>query len=124
MIEHHAANEDAFGPDELMDELKKGIFASKTPDAYQRNLQKVMVENLISLLKPGKANIETIAVGTYWNRSSRSFDLDKSDLPSIVLGQLKELKISLTPLQKVGSKMNRLHFEDLLRRIEEALKID
>jgi hypothetical protein len=112
--------------DDLFTDLEAGIWSEaktgKAIDLYRRNLQKVYAEKLISLLKPGKANVQSIPVGITYGFSTRSVELEKTDLPSIARAHLEELKTTLNAaIAKSTDKNTRYHLQDVLQRIRQAL---
>ncbi len=118
LIETSSLNKKNYSVDELMSDLRKGIFSelkTNAPiDIYRRNLQKLFVENIISSL-----DVDKKATARF-NR--RSIKISETDIPSIARGQLLELKAQL----KVAANLNRdrlskFHLLDLVSRIEAAL---
>ncbi|GGN14460.1 glutaminyl-tRNA synthetase [Dyadobacter beijingensis] len=112
--------------DDLFTDLEAGIWSEtktgKAIDLYRRNLQKVYAEKLISLLKPGRANVQSIPVGITYGFSTRSVELEKTDLPSIARAHLESLKTSITAASaKSTDKNTRYHLRDVSERIKQAL---
>jgi hypothetical protein len=112
--------------EDLFADVESGIWSEvskKQPiDLYRRNLQKVYTEKLISLLKPGKANVLSIPVGVTYGFSSRTVELEKTDLPSIARAHLENLKASIQrALPATTDKISRYHLQDVLQRIKSAL---
>lgn len=112
--------------DDLFTDLESGIWSEiKTAqpiDVYRRNLQKIHAEKMIGLLKPGKANVQSIPPGVTYGFSTRVVELEKTDLPSIARGHLEILKGSIQkaiPLQT--DKLSKYHLKDVLQRIDLAL---
>lgn len=119
LIETSALNKKNYSVDELMSDLRKGIFSelvSNAPiDVYRRNLQKLFVNNLIEALdNEGKKS----AVGL--NR--RSVKYSETDIPSIARGQLIELrtKIKLSATTN-PDRLSKFHLNDLVAKINSAL---
>lgn len=119
LIETSALNKKNFSVDELMSDLRKGIFSelvSNAPiDVYRRNLQKLFVNNLIEAIdNDGKKS----AVGL--NR--RSVKYSETDIPSIARGQLIELrtKIKLSAATN-PDRLSKFHLNDLVAKINSAL---
>lgn len=112
--------------DDLFTELEAGIWSetktAKAIDLYRRNLQKVYAEKLIDLLKPGRANVQSIPVGITYGFSTRSVELEKTDLPSVARAHLEKLKTSLNAAAaKSTDKNTRYHLQDVAQRIKQAL---
>ncbi|SEJ11548.1 protein of unknown function [Dyadobacter koreensis] len=112
--------------DDLFTDLESniwtGIKSGQPLDIYQRNLQKVYIEKMINLLKPGKANVQSIPPGTVYASSTRVVELEKTDLPSIARGHLEILKSSIQKAIPVQTdKITRYHLKDVLQRITLVL---
>ncbi|NIJ55998.1 zinc-dependent metalloprotease [Dyadobacter arcticus] len=120
------SNSKNFTLDDLFTDLESGIWAEaksgKAIDPYRRNLQKVYTEKLIDLLKPGKANVQSIPVGVTYGFSTRVVELEKTDLPSVARAHLEDLKTTLQgAAAKSGDKITKYHLQDVLQRIKMAL---
>jgi hypothetical protein len=73
-------------------------------DMYRRNVQKLYVDKLIELLKPGTTVVRS-APGATSGFTTRKVNLAQTDLPSIARGQLLSLKSDLKyPLQEYKIK--------------------
>jgi hypothetical protein len=112
--------------DDLFTDLESGIWsevkAGKAIDLYRRNLQKVYIEKLIDLLKPGKANVLSVPVGVTYGYSTRVVELEKTDLPSVARAHLESLKASMQgAIAKSGDKITKYHLQDVSQRIKMAL---
>ncbi len=121
MIETKAAYPNAYGIDELFDDLRNGIMAEVRSGApvssiYRRNLQKIFVETLIDMQKPK-------ASGSSGN--SNGLDPSLTDIMSVTRGTLRELSGELEKAaDQTDDRMSRYHLQDLHSRIEEALDLD
>lgn len=112
--------------DDLFTELEAGIWTEARKgipaDLYRRNLQKVYTERLIDLLKPGRANVQSVPVGVTYGFSSRFVELEKTDLPSIARAHLEGLKtVIAAAIPRTTDKINKYHLKDLQQRITRAL---
>lgn len=112
--------------DDLFTDLEAGIWSEaktgKPIDLYRRNLQKVYAEKLVSLLKPGRANVQSIPVGITYGFSTRSVELEKTDLPSIARAHLEQLKTTVNAaIAKSTDKNTQYHLQDVSQRIKQAL---
>lgn len=112
--------------DDLFTDLESGIWSEtktgKSIDLHRRNLQKVYIEKLVDLLKPGKANVLSVPVGITYGYSTRVVELEKTDLPSVARAHLESLKSSLQPaIAKSTDKITKYHLQDVLQRIKMAL---
>jgi hypothetical protein len=107
MLEMSVTNANAYGVDELESDLRSGIFSElktkKAPDAYRRNLQKVLVDRYTSMLSPLS-------------------DSKRTDIYSITRGQLVSLRDDLKlGLPLVTDKITKYHYQDLVNRITLTL---
>ena len=119
LIETSSLDKKNYSVDELMSDLRKGIFSelrTNAPiDVYRRNLQKLYVNNLIEALdNDGKK--------TAMGLNRRPVKYSETDIPSIARGQLIELKSQL----KLGAaastdRMSKFHLQDLVSKIDTAL---
>lgn len=111
----------AYGVDELLTDLKKGIWselpARKKIDGYRRNLQKSYVERMISLLGGGASM--TISMG---GAISSGPDPKKTDVTSIVRAQLSSLRAeAIAAAAGSTDNMSKYHLQDVAERIKRAL---
>jgi hypothetical protein len=118
LIETSSLSKANYSVDELISDLRKGIFselkANATIDIYRRNLQKVMVSRLIDIVASDKN-----AVGNFDGKRISVID---TDIPSIARGQLVELKAQLKAASATTSdRLSKFHLQDLVSRIEKAL---
>lgn len=126
LMESNAASSSNYGLLDLMDDLNKGIFSEiksrSTIDIYRRNLQKVYVGELISFLKSGKTSVRSVPVGVTYGFSTRTVDLNETDLPSVARGELTALKAEIgSAASRASDKLTRYHLKDLYQRIDMAL---
>jgi len=126
LMEGSSINKNNYSVDELMTDLRLGIFAElksqASIDIFRRNLQKLYIDKVAALLNPGTAQVRSIPVGVTYGFKTRVVNLNQTDLPSIARGQLLSLKDSL----KVASagtidRLSKLHVLDLIARIDKAL---
>jgi hypothetical protein len=126
LLEASAVSKDNYSVDELISDLNKGIFSevksNAAIDMYRRNLQKLYVDKMIELLKPGSTTVRAVPVGVTYGFTTRKVNLAQTDLPSIARGQLinlrNELKLSTS---KITDRMSKYHVLDLISRITEGL---
>jgi hypothetical protein len=96
--------------------------SKKVIDIYRRNLQKVFVEKVTSLLTPGMAAVSFIPQGATYGFETRMVDLKKTDLPSIARAHLEALKGEIkAALPFTSDKLSKYHLQDVLQRIDTAL---
>lgn len=111
----------AYTANNLFTDLKKGIWndlqGGKRPDYAQRNLQKVYVNALISMIDKPKSNSTSLL-------SMMSSGLSSSDSPSeaptIARGQLIELRRSLAGAASASTGIVRSHYLNLQALIDAA----
>ena len=126
LLETSTGSKDNYSVDELITDLKKGIFSELKDksqiDIYRRNIQKLYVDQLIELLKPGTAMVRAVPVGVSYGFTTREVNLAQTDLPSIARGQLVALKNDLKMSNsRMTDRMSKYHLLDLISRISVAL---
>jgi hypothetical protein len=119
LVETSSQSKANYSVDELMSDLRKGIFSelkTNVPiDIYRRNLQKLFVSKLIETMSIDKTNT------TFF--SGRKIVLADTDIPSIAIGQLNELKNQLKMAALTSTdRLSKFHLSDLVARIENAMK--
>ncbi|KPM48025.1 zinc-dependent metalloprotease [Jiulongibacter sediminis] len=125
MLEYSALSAENYSVDELLTDMEKEVLKEVrgrvSADIYRRNLQKVYVSKLIDLLEPDKAAMRSIPVGITAGYDTRIVDLSETDIPSIARGHLIEIQRALALAVRVSDKLTRYHYQDLQKRIEQAL---
>jgi hypothetical protein len=126
LMETSSISKDNYSVDELMTDLKKGIFSElknkNSIDIYRRNIQKLYVDKMIELLNPGEASVRAVPVGVTYGFNTRKVNLAQTDLPSISRGQLNSLKTELKlSTDRMTDRISRYHVLDLIYRIEQGL---
>lgn len=126
LFEGSSINKNNYTVDELMTDVRNGIFtelkSNKPIDIYRRNLQKVFIDKVTGLLKPGNATVRSVPVGVTYGFNTRTVNLNQTDLPSIARGQLVGLKASVkAAAARSTDRLSKLHLLDLAARIENAL---
>ncbi|MEN9327186.1 MAG: hypothetical protein RI943_1626, partial [Bacteroidota bacterium] len=119
LIETSSLNKANYSVDELISDLRRGIFSelksNATIDMYRRNLQKVFVSRVIDVALADKT-----ATGNFDGKRISVLD---TDIPSIAKGQLVELKAQLKKASAVATdRLTKFHLNDLVARIENAMK--
>ena len=119
-------NKDGYSVDELLTDLESTIILKGgETNIYDRNLQKIYISKMISLLTPGSQSSIGISVGTPSGRKPLTVNLNDSDVPSIVRGHLTKLrKIASARAIEPRSAVEKYHYDDLQMRIYKALKGD
>ena len=115
----------AYKATEVMDDLRRSIFsevyAKKATDIYRRNLQKMFVERIISLL-PGAPAASTGGL-TITFQISPSLNIKNTDAYSILKGTLRTLRNDIkAALPLTTDNMTKLHLQDLNDRITDILE--
>lgn len=129
LIESSAQTTNAYSLDDLFTDMRTGIWSElrtkKTIDVYRRNLQKVYVEKMVSLLNPpatpqagGQGFVNPNA-----SPASPVADPKKSDVISVARGHLVALRTDINAaLPGTADKMSRYHLQDVVTRINQALE--
>lgn len=114
---------------EFMTDLQTGIFkeltTNKPVDLFRRNLQKAYAEKLIAVLNTpasaGGGAAPFSGAGFRFNPGPVT-DIRKSDIMSVVRGQLVGLQRSIAAaVPRQTDTMSRYHLADLQARIQQAL---
>lgn len=129
LIESSAQSNNAYSLDDLFTDLRTGIWSElrtkKAIDVYRRNLQKVHVERMISLLNPPASPTQTGPGFTspFASPASPVADPKKSDVISVTRGHLVALRSDINAaLPGTTDKMSRYHLQDVVTRINQALE--
>ncbi len=115
----------AYSAMELLSDVQSGLFTelkTKKPiDTYRRRLQKSYIQKLSSIANPSTSGAGVVfSIGGV--SSLFGSDLNRSDLPTIALAQLMELRVQINSnILLTTDKMSRIHLIDLQRRIKDAL---
>lgn len=117
----------AYQASDLLNDLKKGIFrevyAHQSIDIYRRNLQKVYVKQLTSLLDPPAAISVSSSNPLFSAMLGSSMDPTRTDVSSIARAQLMALRNEIrTAAAAMPDQMSRYHLNDLAERIARALE--
>ncbi|GAA4411173.1 zinc-dependent metalloprotease [Nibrella viscosa] len=129
IIETNSRSGSAYALDDLFTDIRTGIWtelsAKKPIDTYRRNLQKVHVEKLISMLDPKTPSATAggfSAPGFSFN-AGPTMDARKSDIVSVTRAHLLALQSDIrAALPGTTDKMSRYHLDDVLVRINQALE--
>ena len=96
-----ALDTNAYSLTDLFSDLNNSIIKKDKLDAFGRNLQRNYIENLMKY-----ADVK---------------NMDKTDVSSIVRGNLIAIKKDLSERVSTADLVNKYHYEDLVFRIEKAL---
>jgi hypothetical protein len=114
----------AYTPIEFFNDLKRSIWsevaARKPIDIYRRNLQKIYVERLTTLIDP-PATTQTSSNNPFAQQTSLS---KTNDALSIVKGHARSLSADIrAALPAITDQATRYHLQDVLDRLTEALEV-
>ena len=118
LMETSSMNKANYSIDELMSDLKRGIFSelrtNTAIDVYRRNLQKAFVSKLIDAISLDKSATA--------NFNGKTIVMVNTDLPSIARGHLMELRSQLKAANALATdRLSKFHIADLVARIDKAL---
>jgi hypothetical protein len=119
-----ALGSNAYTLSEMMGDLQKIVWselATRKPiDVYRRNLQKVYVERLGSIVTPAAPAANPF--GGIILSFGPSVDAKKTDIMSVAKGTLRSLKAEVTAaIPTATDRMSRYHLQDVLDRINKIL---
>ena len=123
MIENEALNgTNAYTLSQMMNDLKKGLwkelYKKEKIDIYRRNLQRSYINRLGYLMK----NQQEIRSGSYWSNYITPIKVDVSEIRSITMSVLVELKKDLLKFSKKYSDKNlKAHLNYCIELINNAL---
>lgn len=118
LMETSSMNKANYSIDELMSDLKRGIFSelrtNTAIDVYRRNLQKGFVTKLVDAI-----SLDRNATANF---NGRRIVIADTDLPSIARGHLIELRSQLKAANALAKdRLSKFHIADLVARIDKAL---
>ena len=125
IIENEAVNGlNSYPLSEMMSDLKDGIWSelnnNKYIDVYRRNLQKSYISRLAYIMKN-----EQSPIPTGWGDYITAVKVDVSDIRSVTMGTLLDLKKDLKKAVKRYSDQSiKSHFNYCIAMIDEAMKMD
>ncbi|SMG11961.1 protein of unknown function [Marivirga sericea] len=114
MIENESFNgSEAYTVLEMMDDLRTGIFSElyrgQTVDAYRRNLQRTYID------------LATNSIAELNAEEKRNDEVIISDVIPLMRAELEQLKTDIASRRyRTSDKMSRIHWNDLLARIDKA----
>ncbi|MCB9342655.1 MAG: zinc-dependent metalloprotease [Saprospiraceae bacterium] len=115
IIENQAVDPNSYSLVNLFDDLRTGIWSELQSggaiSVHRRNLQKDFLDRMITLYRPPAPS------------PTANFDPRKSDIPSVALGTLLQLKTGISAaVLSTNDAMTRYHLQDCLNRIEEEME--
>lgn len=117
LIDHKAMNSGNYSALNMMKDLRYGLWSetrsSSNVSVYRRNLQRAYVDRMEYLMTE---NIDA-------RRSNQYFNVNQSDVRSIVRGELNALKRILTSASNAGVNTDtKYHYRDCIERINTILE--
>ena len=116
----------AYKATDMMDDLRRIIFSElvskKATDVYRRNLQKMFVERVISLLPGGASPLSLGNFGITF-QITPSLNIKNTDAYSILKGTLRTLRNDIRlAIPTTTDVMTKLHLQDINERITTILE--
>lgn len=115
--------QEAYKAADMLSDLKQGIWSelrSRKPiDIYRRNLQKLYVERMGSIIKP---LAPSAGISFRIGAPAAMMDTRESDIISVLKGNLRSLQTEINAaLPATGDRMTRYHLQDVADRITQIL---
>ena len=121
LIENEAINgKAAYTLIDMMSDLKRGIwkelYTHKTIDVYRRNLQLAYLDRISYIMNEEQGSIPSWARGRV-----TSVKVSQSDIRTIAVGQLLELKKDIKKHKNKSDKMTKMHLDMATAKINKIL---
>ena len=121
LIENEAINgKNAYSLIDMMSDLKKGIwkelYSHKTIDVYRRNLQFAYLDRISYIMNEEQGSLPSWARGRV-----TSVKVSQSDIRTIAVGQLLELKRDIKRHKNRSDKMTKMHLDMAMAKINKIL---
>ncbi|MDB9976708.1 zinc-dependent metalloprotease [Flavobacteriaceae bacterium] len=121
LIENEAINgKNAYSLIDMMSDLKKGIwkelYSHKTIDVYRRNLQFAYLDRISYIMNEEQGSLPSWARGRV-----TSVKVSQSDIRTIAVGQLLELKKDIKRHKNRSDKMTKMHLDMATAKINKIL---
>ena len=121
LIENEAINgKNAYSLIDMMSDLKKGIwkelYSHKTIDVYRRNLQFAYLDRISYIMNEEQGSLPSWARGRV-----TSVKVSQSDIRTIAVGQLLELKKDIKRHKNRSDKMTKMHLDMAMTKINKIL---
>lgn len=115
LSDHEAINTNNYGTLEMMQDVRKGIWAeanvTKNVDVYRRNLQRAYIDQMANLM-----------TGDLSSRDPKQFNVSQSDIRAFVRGELNTLKVIVSSASnRAINTVTKYHYKDCLERINLIL---
>ena len=124
MIENEAFNGvNAYALQEMMVDLKNGLWkelkSNGQIDVYRRNLQRTYIDRLKYIMNNEQPNRS----GSFWSSYTTTVKVDVSDIRSITMGILMDLRKDLKKsVKKYSDKVIKNHLDYCILMIDNAMK--
>ena len=124
MIENEAFNGiNAYALQEMMVDLKNGLWkelkSNKQIDVYRRNLQRTYINRLKYIMNNEQPNRS----GSFWSSYTTTVKVDVSDIRSVTMGILMDLRKDLKKaVKKYSDKVVKNHLDYCILMIDNAMK--
>ena len=121
LIENEAINgQTAYTLIEMMSDLKEGIwkelYTNKKIDVYRRNLQLAYLDRISYIMNEEQGSVPSWARGRV-----TSVKVSQSDIRTIAVGQLLELKKDIKKHKNRSDKMTKMHLDMAMTKINKIL---
>ena len=121
LIENEAINgKNAYSLIDMMSDLKKGIwkelYSHKTIDVYRRNLQFAYLDRISYIMNEEQGSLPSWARGRV-----TAVKVSQSDIRTIAVGQLLELKKDIKRHKNRSDKMTKMHLDMAMAKINKIL---
>ena len=121
LIENEAINgKTAYTLIDMMSDLKEGIwkelYTNKTIDVYRRNLQLAYLDRISYIMNEEQGSIPSWARGRV-----TSVKVSQSDIRTVAIGQLLELKKDIKKHKNRSDKMTKMHLDMAMTKINKIL---
>ena len=121
LIENEAINgKTAYTLIDMMSDLKEGIwkelYTHKTIDVYRRNLQLAYLDRISYIMNEEQGSIPSWARGRV-----TSVKVSQSDIRTVAIGQLLELKKDIKKHKNRSDKMTKMHLDMAMAKINKIL---
>ena len=121
LIENEAINgKNAYSLIDMMSDLKKGIwkelYSHKKIDVYRRNLQLAYLDRISYIMNEEQSSIPSWARGRV-----TSVKVSQSDIRTIAVGQLLELRKDIKKHKNRSDQMTKMHLDMAMAKINKIL---
>jgi hypothetical protein len=115
----------AYPVDDYLADLRRVVWAGRTPDANLRGVQRVYLDRLAALVNP--AAPQAAPPGGEGPSEPPSpllapLNVARSDLPALARGELRSIRAAAQANAAGGTGIQRAHWADVVARIDEILE--